>query len=97
MIIDTETSIALLSINQAAKELTVGKKRIYEMIEKAEIGFIEFDNGTIKIPRKELIKWVQERTTYKQLNRSSKEGQKIRIIPEFDAKAVMNKIINKEK
>jgi len=91
---DAENSLALFSINQAAKELKVGKKRIYEMIEKGEIGIIEFDKSTVKIPRSELARWVQEKTTYKQLTKLSNNGIKCRVKTEFDAKAIMQKIIS---
>ena len=89
----SDSEIALLSINQAAKELKVGKQRIYEMIDKNEIGIIEFDNGTIKIPKSELIKWVQERLTYKPSTKTAQNGMKTRNIPEFNVQSVMNKII----
>ena len=89
----TKVSIALLSINKAAKELKVGKKRIYEMIDKAEIGIIEFENGTIKIPESEIQKWIQRRLTYKQITKSPDNGKKTRSNPGFDVQSVMNKII----
>ncbi|MDP3150352.1 MAG: helix-turn-helix domain-containing protein [Ignavibacteria bacterium] len=68
--LDTQNDrIELLSITQAAKELKVGRKRIHEMIEKSEIGVIEFENGTVRIPYPELRKWVQEKTTYASLRK----------------------------
>jgi excisionase family DNA binding protein len=89
-------SIALLSINKAAKELNVGKKRIYEMIDNAEIGIIEFDNGTIKIPESEIQKWIQRRLTYKQITKSPDNGKMTRVKPAFNAQSVMNKIIKRK-
>jgi len=58
--------LALLIITKAAKVLKVGKPRIYQMIENKEVGIIEFENGTVKIPQSELSKWVQERITYRE-------------------------------
>ena len=88
-------SIALLSINRAAKELKVGKKRIYEMIDNAELGIIEFENGTIKIPESEIQKWIQRRLTYKQITKSPENGKMTRTKPAFNAQSVMNKIIKR--
>ena len=73
--------------------LKVGKTRIYEMINKTEIGIIEFENGTIKIPQSELVKWVQGRITYKPLTKIPENGKKTRNIPAFDVQSVMSKII----
>jgi len=92
----SDSEIALLSINQAAKELKVGKQRIYEMIDKNEIGIIEFDNGTIKIPKSELIKWVQGRLIYKQITKTPDNGKMTRTKPAFSAQSVMNKIIKRK-
>ena len=91
--ISDDGELCLLSFNQAAKELKVGKQRIYEMIDKGEIGIIEFNNGTIKIPKSELIRWVQGRLKYKQITKSPENGRKTRSIPGFDVQSVMNKII----
>ncbi len=61
---ESKSELALLSITQASKELMVGKKRIYQMIDNREIGVIQFENGTIKIPRMELTRWILDKTTY---------------------------------
>lgn len=90
---ETNTSLALLSINQAAKELMVGKKRIYEMIDNGEIGIIEFNSKTIKIPKTELTRWVQERIKFSVRRKTSDDGAKIRKVPVFDAQSVINRII----
>lgn len=90
---NSNNALALLSISKAAKCLNVGKKRIYEMIDKSEIGIIEFENGSIKIPQSELVKWVQGRITYKPLTKTAESGKKTRNIPEFNVQSVMNKII----
>jgi len=90
---NSNNPLALLSIGQAAKCLKVGKARIYELIDKSEIGIIEFENGTIKIPQSELVKWVQGRITYKPLTKTAENGKKTRNIPEFNVQSVMNKII----
>jgi hypothetical protein len=63
------------------------------MIDKSEIGIIEFENGSIKIPQSELVKWVQGRITYKPLTKTTINGMKTRNIPEFNVQSVMNKII----
>jgi len=89
-------SIALFSINQAAEQLKVGKKRIYDMIDNAEIGVIEFENGTIKIPESELQKWIQRRLTYKQITNTPDNGKMTRTKPAFNAQSVMNKIIKRK-
>jgi len=88
--------MSLLSINKAAKELKVGKNRIYKMIDNAEIGIIEFENGTIKIPESEIQKWIQRRLTYKQITKSPENGKLNRTKPAFDASLVMNKIIKRK-
>jgi excisionase family DNA binding protein len=93
---EAESTLALLSINQAAKELKVGKVRIYDMIDKSEIGIIEFENGTIKIPESEILKWIQRRLTYKQITKTPGNGKMTRAKPAFDAQSVMNKIITRK-
>ena len=93
---ETESTLALLSINQAAKKLKVGKVRIYDMIDKSEIGIIEFENGTIKIPESEILNWIQRRLTYKQITKSPDNGKMTRTKPAFNAQSVMNKIIKRK-
>jgi excisionase family DNA binding protein len=90
---ESKSELALLSITQASKELMVGKKRIYQMIENREIGVIQFENGTIKIPRMELTRWILDKTTYLQNNNPKTENKKLRTTPEFDINSVMEKII----
>ena len=92
----TKETTALLSINKAAEQLKVGKKRIYDMIDNAEIGIIEFENGTIKIPESELQKWIQRRLKYKQLTKKPDNGIMTRTKPAFNAQSVMNKIIKRK-
>jgi excisionase family DNA binding protein len=92
----TKESIALLSINKAAEQLKLGKKRIYELIDNGEIGIIEFENGTIKIPESELQKWIQRKLIYKQLTKTPENGKMIRTKPAFNAQSVMNKIIKRK-
>ena len=75
---DSKSELALLSITQASKELMVGKKRIYQMIDNREIGVIQFENGTIKIPRMELTRWILDKTTYQQNTNSNPGKKKIR-------------------
>ena len=86
-------NITLLSINRASKEMKIGKKRINEMIQNGEIRVIKYKNGTVKIPKSELIRWVQERQQYNVILRLPDYGQKIRKGPAFDARLVMKKII----
>ncbi len=90
---EADNSLALFSINQAAKELKVGKKRIYEMLDKGEIGIIEFSNKTLKIPKTELTRWVQERIKFSVIRKTSDDGVMTRKAPAFDAQSVINKII----
>ncbi|MGE5406948.1 MAG: helix-turn-helix domain-containing protein [Methanosarcina sp.] len=90
---NSQNPLTLLSISQAARELKIGKWRIYEMIEKGEIGIIEFQHGRIKVPKAELQRWVQERIKYGQVAKQQEDGNKSRIAPEFDASLVMKKII----
>jgi len=91
-----DNCIALLSINQAAAEMKIGKKRIDEMIHNGEIGIIEFENNTIKIPKSELIRWVQERIKHNEIKKSPDNGEKNRKVPAFDAQSVMNKIMKRK-
>jgi excisionase family DNA binding protein len=90
---NSQTPLTLLSISQAARELKIGKWRIYEMIEKGEIGIIEFQHGRIKVPKTELQRWVQEKIKYGQVTKPQEEGKMSRTSPEFDASLVMKKII----
>lgn len=92
----TNDRLTLLSLNQAAKELKVGRARIHEMIEKGEIGIIEFDSGTIKIPYPELKRWVQERTKYASVIKVPAEGKIIRQTPIFDAQSALKQIIGRK-
>ena len=87
-------NITLLSINRASKEMKIGKKRIIEMIQNGEIRVIKYKNGTVKIPKSELIRWVQDRQQYNVILRLPDYGQKIRKTPAFDAQLVMKKILN---
>ena len=52
--------VALLSISKAAKVMKVGKARIYQMIEKKEIGVVELDNS-VRIPYIELKRWQENK------------------------------------
>lgn len=96
MIPQFETNeLSLLSIKEASKQLKVGKKRIFDIIEKGEIGFIKFKNGTIKIPQIELMLWVQERILYNGIKQSPKNGVITRQIASVNAQSVINKIIRR--
>ena len=86
-------NITLLSKHRASKEMKIGKKRINEMIQNGEIRVIKYKNGTVKIPKSELIRWVQERQQYNVIMRLPEHGQKVRIVPSFDAQLVMKKIL----
>lgn len=90
---NSQNPLTLLSISQAARELKVGKWRIYEMIEKGEIGIIEFQRGKIKVPKTELLRWVQERIKYGQVTKQVENGKKNRVSQEFDVHSVMGKIL----
>ncbi len=85
-------NISLLSKKKASEEMKIGKKRINSMIQNGEIRVIEFDNGTVKIPKSELIRWVRERQQYN-VTRQPENGVKTRKVPAFDTQLVMKKII----
>jgi excisionase family DNA binding protein len=93
---NSQSPLTLLSVCQAARELKVGKWRIYEMIDKGEIGIIEFQHGKIKVPKAELQRWVQERIKYGQVTTQVENGKKCRVSQEFDVHAVMGKILKGE-
>lgn len=94
---DKDKELSLFSISTAAKQLKVGKKRIYDMIDKGEIGVIEFDTGAIKIPQSELTRWVLERITYKNNEISKQNGTIRKEHSSFDAKSIISKAISKER
>lgn len=83
---EVNTSLALLSISQAAKELKIGRNRIYELIGNGELGVVEFESGRIKIPFSELIRWVQDKTRF---TIKSKNGTNARYVEAFDAHKVL--------
>lgn len=91
--VESKSDLALLSITQASKELLVGKKRIYQMIDNREIGVIQFENGRIKIPRMELAKWILENITYHQKTTPLTETKILIKSPEFNINSVMEKIV----
>jgi len=89
---EVNTSLELLSINRASKELKVGRNRIYELIENGELGVIEFSRGKLKIPRSDLNRWIKEKTRYIAPN-----GSKQTLIEHFNASATMLKILKEWK
>jgi len=66
------------------------------MIDKSEIGIIEFENGTIRIPKSEIQNWIQRRLTYKQMTTTPENGKMTRTKSAFNAKSAMNKIIRRK-
>lgn len=61
---EIKKDLRLLSIDQAAKELRIGRSTINKLINEGKIGVIEFDSGRIKIPISELTRWVQDNLRY---------------------------------
>ncbi len=83
------TSLALLSISQAAKELKVGKNRIYSLIDTNQIQIIKLNEKTVRIPLSELQNWVQRELTYGHRNTSPNT----KTTSGFDVQSVLKKII----
>jgi len=86
---EVNTSLALLSVSKAAKELKIGRNRIYELIEKGELGVVEFDSGRIKIPFAELKRWVQDKTRFTIKPRIPENGTNARYVEAFDAHNIL--------
>lgn len=85
---EVDTSLELLSINRASKELKIGRNRIYELIENGELGVIEFSGGKLKIPRSDLIRCIKEKTRYTVPN-----GSKQTVIEPFNASTTILRIL----
>jgi len=87
----SNVSLTLLSITQAAKELKVGKNRVYSLIDTNQIQIIKLNEKTVRIPLSELQNWVQRELKYGQRNISPNTTTKRTF--GFDVQSVMKKII----
>jgi len=45
----------LLTVKQAAKELGISKCSVYRWVKRRWIGYLRLANGTIRIPRTEIV------------------------------------------
>lgn len=86
-----EDSFTLLSVHKAARLLKVGSERIYGLIENGELGFIRFDERSIKIPMSELKKWMENKITYGIKDADNSFGTKRKERVGFDALDILMK------
>ena len=87
---EDDNDFALLSVHRAAKLLKVGSARIYKLIENGELGFIRFDERSIRIPRTELKRWIESKTTFGARAPNPPPGSLRRERVCFDAKAILD-------
>ena len=57
------SEIALLSISKAAKELHIGKDRIYKLLNEGRLGWVPMGNKRF-IPYSEIIRFIKDSTQY---------------------------------
>ncbi len=81
-----DNSLKLLSISAAAKKLNLGVPNLQSLIEKGEIGVISLPNGRLKVPYNELVRWLQEKTTFVL---KEKYGKRVTVIEPFDPYKVL--------
>lgn len=55
--------IKLLTISKAAKEMSIGKERIYKLINEGKIGCINMGKKRF-IPHTELVRYIKDNTQY---------------------------------
>ena len=51
----------LLRVNEAARLMSLGRTKVYEMCEKGEIPVVRIGTA-VRIPRKKLLEWIDEHT-----------------------------------
>lgn len=57
------SNVSLLSISKAAKELHIGKEKLYELMNQGKIGWITVGKRMV-IPFMEIIKFIEDNLTY---------------------------------
>jgi len=58
----TASEPELLRVVEAAKLMSLSRTKVYEMAEKGEIPVVRIGTA-IRIPRKRLLEWIDQRTS----------------------------------
>ena len=51
----------LLTVRETARILSLGRDRVYELVNRGDLPSVRLGERTIRIPRHALLKWVEDR------------------------------------
>ena len=58
----TEDNLTLLTTDEVAEMLMVGKNRVYELLNKEELKGMRIDKSTWRIPKETVLQFIREQS-----------------------------------